>query len=237
MSRRPTLVARISEELRSELAAGLHRPGARLPTETELSQRFGVSRPTVRNAIRELEALGLVTTRHGAGTFVNSTQIEAGLEKLDSITESIRATGKTPGMLYADRVRRPVLPDEASHMGVPGDTEVVELRRMILADGVVVAYSYDLLPARLLPPDLDLNTLDGSIFGFLRNTLGIHPSHASAEVHAIHSEHIGWGPEAAAHRLFVLLNQLHYDADDQVLLYSRTYFIEGRYSFTIRRRS
>lgn len=238
MGRRPTLVAQISEELRSELAAGEYRPGAKLPTEVELGQRFGVSRPTVRNAIRELEALGLVTTRHGAGTFVNNTSaVSAGLERLDSITDSIRAMGKEPGMVYADRVRRPVLPDEASHMGVAGETEVIELRRMILADGVVVAYSYDLLPARLVPDDFELADLDGSIFGFLRDHLGIHPGHATAEVHAVHSEHVGWGPEAAAHRLFVMLNQLHYDANDEVLLYSRTYFIEGRYAFTIQRRS
>ena len=45
-----------------------------------------------------------------------------------------------------------------------------------------------------------------------------------------------WGREAQAHELFVLLDQMHYTEGDEVLMYSRTYFIEGRYNFTIQRR-
>lgn len=238
MARRPTLVTRITDDLRSEIAAGQYAPGSRLPTEVELSERFGVSRPTVRNAIRQLEALGLVTTRHGSGTFVNkSLAVSAGLERLDSITESIRAMGKEPGMVYASRIRRPALPDEASRMNLAGGASVVELRRTLLADGVVVAFSYDLLPAELFGDDFDLESLTGSIFAFLRDERGMVAVNATAEVHAVHSTHVGWGPEAAAHELFLMLNQLHFDADGKVLLYSRTYFIEGRYAFTIQRRA
>lgn len=237
MAPRTTLARRIAWDLRSEIAAGDPLPGSRLATETALAERFGVSRPTVRAALRELEALGLVRTQHGVGTFVvEQPAVRAGLERLESITESIRATGKEPGMTYSSRMRRIVLPDEAANMGVGGDTEVLELRRTILADGEVVAYSYDLMPTAILPDDFVDADLTGSIIGFLREMLGIAAVHAKAEVHAVHSSHVGWGPEAAAHDLFVLLNQLHYDTRDRLVLYSRTYFIEGRYSFTLYRR-
>src|SRR3954463_9031870 len=107
MGNRTTLVSRVGGELRSELAAGGSPPGSRLPTETKLAEHFGVSRPTVRAALRELEALGLVRTQHGVGTFVaEQPAVRAGLEKMDSITDSIRATGKVPGMIYASRVIR-----------------------------------------------------------------------------------------------------------------------------------
>jgi len=237
MPARTTLVSRISQDLRAEIAAGNYPGGGRLPTEAALSHQFGVSRPTVRAALRELEGLGLVRTLHGVGTFVQEQPaVRAGLERLESITESIRATGKTPGMIYGSRLVREVLPEEAAHMGVDGDTEVIELRRTILADGQVVAYSYDLMPTRVLPDGFDPEQLTGSVFEFLQERLGIHAVHSIAEVHAVHSDHVGWGPEAAAHDLFVLLNQLHYDSADRLLMYSRTYFIEGRYSFTIFRR-
>lgn len=237
MARTGTLVARVAEDLRSRLAAGDLPPGSRLPTETELSAEFKVSRPTVRAALRELETLGLVRTQHGVGTFVTEAPaIRAGLERMDSITESIRATGREPGMVYASRIVRPVLPEEAAQMGLPGDTEALEIRRTILADGEVVAYSYDLMPMSVLPAGFDPAELDGSIFGFFRTRLGIHPHHGVAEVHAVTSNHVGWGAEAATHNLFVLLVQKHYDSGDHLLLYSRTYFIEGRYSFTIVRR-
>ncbi len=47
------------------------------------------------------------------------------------------------------------------------------------------------------------------------------------------SNHVGWGNETSTHNLFVLLDQLHYATDGRLVLYSRTYFIEGRYSFAI----
>lgn len=234
MARTGTLVSRVADDLRSRLAAGDLPPGSRLPTETELAAEFDVSRPTVRAALRELEALGLVRTQHGVGTFViERAAVLAGLERLDSITESIRETGHEPGMIYASRVIRPVLPEEAAQMGVPVNAQALELRRTILADGEVVAYSYDLMPVSLLPAGFDPAELDGSIFGFFRKRLGVNPHHAIAEVHAVTSNHVGWGNDAATHNLFVLLVQRHYDKSDQILLYSRTYFIEGRYSFTI----
>lgn len=238
MARTGTLVAQVAEDLRSRLAAGDLPPGSRLPTETQLAAEFKVSRPTVRAALRELETLGLVRTQHGVGTFVTDNPvIRAGLERMDSITASIRATGREPGMVYASRVIRHVLPEEAAQMGVSGNAEALEIRRTILADDEVVAYSYDLMPISWLPPEFDLNSLDGSIFDFFRNTLRVPPAHGVAEIHAVTSNHVGWGAEAATHNLFLLLVQKHYDSADRLLLYSRTYFIEGRYAFTIVRRS
>jgi GntR family transcriptional regulator len=238
MARKGTLVARTSEALRNEIAAGDHAAGSRLPTEAELSARFEVSRPTVRAALRELQALGLVRTEHGVGSFVVETEaVRAGLERLDSITDSIRSTGREPGMEYASRMIRLVLPEEAARMGVSGSTEVLEIRRRIIADREVVAYSYDLMPTGILPTGFDPEQLQGSIFAHLREQLGIYPDRGVAEVHAVYSEHVGWGDEATDHDLFVLLDQLHYDTTDRLVLYSRTYFIEGRYTFTIHRRS
>lgn len=238
MTGQTTLVARISGELRREMATGTYPPGSRLPPEAQLAERFGVSRPTIRAALHELDAIGLVQTQHGVGTFVTEQPaVQSGLERLDSITDSIRATGKEPGMVYSSRLIRPVLPDEAANMGLPGQALVLELRRTILANGEVVAYSYDLLPTEVLPDGFDIETLSGSLFAFFRTVVGIEPHHGNAEIHAISSKHVGWGPEAAAHHLFVLLNQLHYDAAGRLLLYSRTYFIEGRYNFTIYRNS
>lgn len=238
MNRRTTLAAQIAEDLRGKLSDGTYAAGDRLPTEAALSGTFGVSRPTVRAALRELEGLGLVRTQHGVGTFVvEQPAVQAGLERLESMTDSIRAQGKEPGMVYAGRLRRSVLPEEAARMQVDVSTEVIELRRSILADGEVVAYSYDLMPWSLFPAGFDAESLTGSIFAFMREELGIEPVHAIAQVHAVRSRHVGWGEEAAAHELFVLLNQLHYDSEDRLLAYSRTYFIEGRYAFTINRSS
>lgn len=230
-----TLSGQTAHALRASIASGDYPAGGRLPTEFELSDRFGVSRSTVRAAIKELSVLGLVRTEHGVGTFVvDQPPVRAGLERLDSITESIRSTGRVPGMNYVSRVVRPVLPEEAARMEVPGDTTVAEMRRTILADGEVMAFSYDLIPMSVFPKGFDVQSIDGSLFAGMMS-LGIMPHHSDAQIHAVNSNHIGWGPEAANFDLFVLLNQRHFDANDRLFLYSRTYFIEGRYEFTIQR--
>jgi GntR family transcriptional regulator len=233
---RRSLAEDIVRALKAEIRDGGYPPGARLPTEAELCRRFGVSRATVRSAVKELDVLGLVHTQHGVGTFVRTRPaVRDGLERMGSISDSIRAGGRTPGHEYARRTLRPVLPDEAERMEVPPETEVLELRRRITADGEVVAYSYDLIPRTLLPARFDASELDGSVFGYFEHRLGRHPTLGLARVRAVESAHIAWGPGATRHRLFLLLDQLHYDAGHELLAYSRTYFIEGAYEFQLTR--
>src|SRR5450631_2775956 len=61
----------IFEKLQGDIASGHYKPGGRLPSETELVRRFGVSRMTVFRAMRELQSLGIVTRRVGSGTYVS----------------------------------------------------------------------------------------------------------------------------------------------------------------------
>ncbi len=60
---------KVAQKMLLELESGAFPPGARLPTERELSERYGVSRPTVREAIIALEVMGKVHVRTGAGVF------------------------------------------------------------------------------------------------------------------------------------------------------------------------
>lgn len=224
----------IVDTLRERIVDGTYSPGDKLPTEAELSSTFNVSRATVRTAIRELDVLGLVWTRQGAGTFVRlRPAVHDGLERMGSISQSILASGKTPHQDYGRRTIRQVLPDEAARMGVPPTTEVLELRRRITADGEVVAYSFDLLPMSLFPAGFDPAVLTGSLFAYFEDTLGLVPWLGLAEVHAVESAHVAWGPDAHRHRLFVLLDQLQYDRDNTLLGYSRSYFVEGAYAFRL----
>ncbi|WP_084489343.1 GntR family transcriptional regulator [Nocardia niwae] len=64
---------RIAEALRREIEAGELQPGQRLPTEPELTDRFNVSLPTVRQALGVLRSEGLIESRHGIGSFVKET--------------------------------------------------------------------------------------------------------------------------------------------------------------------
>lgn len=73
----------ITQRLLRQFVAGTYVAGERLPTERNLAEEFGVSRNVMREALKRLEALGLVTIRQGAGIFLEDVQMTAGLELLD----------------------------------------------------------------------------------------------------------------------------------------------------------
>lgn len=79
---RLSVVDAVTDRLRIEILAGRLRAGSRLPSERELSVALGVNRLTLRAALARLEAMGLVTTRHGSGTEVAAWRERAGLETL-----------------------------------------------------------------------------------------------------------------------------------------------------------
>lgn len=72
------LVQRVHQELRARIASGEYAANSRLPGEHDLSARFGVSRPVIREALRRLRDDGLIFSRQGSGTFVRDNGAEQG---------------------------------------------------------------------------------------------------------------------------------------------------------------
>jgi GntR family transcriptional regulator len=227
----------LAERLRSRIMSGEFAPGQRLPSEAELGQSYGVSRVTVRTALRSLEAQGLIDVRHGAGSFVSDFgggPIRAGLQELRSISDTIREMGHEPGMDRHAAVRRKATAEEAAKLGVDGEVEVLALERLILADGQGVAYSYDVIPIEGFSSDIIEQFGVGSVFATF-DQAGILPVRALAEIHAISDESIGWGPQKPVPGLYLLLDQVHIDQRGAAVAYSRTYFVEGRFQFVVLR--
>lgn len=86
---RSSVVDAVADRLRGEILAGRLAAGSRLPSERELSLALGVNRLTLRAALARLEAMGLVSTRHGSGTEVASWRERAGLEALSMVMGSL----------------------------------------------------------------------------------------------------------------------------------------------------
>lgn len=224
----------LAGDLRGRLLKGEWERGTRLPSETELAAGYQVSRVTVRTALKALETQGLVDIRHGAGTFVADfgMSIRAGLQELGSITATIRELGHEPGMEWRTIERRPALPEEAAHLDVAAGSDVLSLERAVLSDGEVVAFSYDVLRLDILPPGTVDEVGRGSVFELFERA-GLRPKRAFASLHAVQSTEIGWGDGRPANGLYLLLDQVHYTPGSQPLMYSRTYFVEGRFEFVI----
>jgi GntR family transcriptional regulator len=227
------LTDHVATELSNRLRRGEWKAGERLPTEHQLSAEFGVSRPTVRSALGRLESLGLTVTRHGLGTFATAghSEIRADLRKLESLSATIRFSGLEPGMSYRSRQERKATEEEADRLELAENGLVVAVDRSLTASGEVVAFSYDAIDRRLLPTDFRVAALAGSLFEALA-AYGIHVATAVTEIHAALGSDIGWGrrPRNAA---YVLLSQVHYQDDARPVMFNRTYFIEGRFTFSL----
>lgn len=226
----------LAEKLRSRIIDGEFEPGSRLPSETAISEAYGISRVTVRTALKMLESQGLVNVRHGSGTYVADFGglVRTGLQELRSITETIREMGFTPRMERHRMEQRPATVEEAAKLAIEPDAEVISLQRSILGDDIVMAYSYDVLPSKLIPASHVGELGVGSMFGVL-DQLDLMPVRALAELHAVSSKNVAWGPNKPKSALFLLLDQVHQDRRGLAVAYSKTYFVEGRFQFTILR--
>ena len=129
---RSTVVDAVADRLQGEILAGRLPAGTRLPSERELSLALGVNRLTLRAALGRLEALGLVATRHGAGTVVASWRECAGLDALANLLGSLTPWDPTwRELLMAMLELRRVLASEAVGLAAarhtPQDLETMAL--------------------------------------------------------------------------------------------------------------
>jgi len=133
---RSSVVDAVADRLRNEILAGRIAPGSRLPSERELSLALGVNRLTLRAALARLEAMGLVSTRHGSGTEVVPWRERAGLEALPMVLRSLERDEPAFLELLASllEVRR-VLVSEAVALAAERHTEedIEAMKRLVEA--------------------------------------------------------------------------------------------------------
>jgi DNA-binding GntR family transcriptional regulator len=149
-----SLWVRLAAGLEDAIASGALPPGARLENEVALSERLGVSRPTVRRAIQELVDKGLLVRRRGIGTQVVHGSVARQIE-LTSLYDDLATAGKVPGTRLIELGRTPAVPVVATQLGIAADAEVLRIRRVRLADDVPLAVLENYLPGAYADIDED----------------------------------------------------------------------------------
>jgi GntR family phosphonate transport system transcriptional regulator len=141
----------IAATLEQEIGEGGFAPGARLPTEAQLSARFRVNRHTVRRAMEELSRGGLVRVEQGRGAFVTEDVLDYTVGPRTRFSEWIRRHNKEPSgrVLRLEEIaaERAV----ASGLGLRTGARVVRMDRLGLADDRPVALGTHYFPAARLP--------------------------------------------------------------------------------------
>ncbi len=125
----------IAASLQGDIANGAYTPGGRLPTEAELSARFGVNRHTVRRALEVLSREGLVRVEQGRGTFVTEDVLDYTVEQRTRFSEWIRRHNKEPSGQVLQLREIPADAQTAAALELRTGATVVLLERLGLADG------------------------------------------------------------------------------------------------------
>ena len=133
----------ITQALIADIKAGTWQFGDPLPTEGELTQRFGTSRNTVRESLRELEMSGYIKRRRGTRSILVSTDPASNfVNSVQSVEELLQYSARTRSKLVATEIV-PMTETLARRLGVkPGDDWVrIEILRMPLQGALPVGYS------------------------------------------------------------------------------------------------
>jgi GntR family transcriptional regulator len=156
---RTSLVDGAEQALRSWLAPGRHREGDRLPPEHELAAMLGISRGTLRTALRRLAETGEIVRRQGSGTFVGRIAAPAtlseGLERLESYASLAKRRGIELGVRDLAVEQVPLDGDVAAELGAEPGAPALQISRVVLGGGRPTALMVDTLHPDTPAPPID----------------------------------------------------------------------------------
>lgn len=228
------------QRLQADLAKLIERtpPGQRLLNEPDLAKQMGVSRATLREAMRTFETQGIIRRRQGSGTYVvgKVPVIDAGLEVLESL--DTMAKRMNLAISVSDLQIEQEAADKAVAEGLNVDvgTRLTRVRRVILADGRPAAYLVDTLPESVLAPEDLPGDFSGSVLDFLiarRDDLNISRAVVSA-TNAL--SEVAKALEIQRDDVLLVFTSQLFDVKGRVVDYSKSYFIPGYFHFHVNRR-
>lgn len=228
------------QRLQADLAKliGNTPPGQRLLNEPELAKKMGVSRATLREAMRTFETQGVIRRRQGSGTYVvgKVPVIDAGLEVLESIDTMARRMNLEIAVSDLEIEQVDADKEAARGLSISEGTRLTRVRRVIRADGRPASYLIDTLPESILKPEDLPAEFRGSVLDFLLargDKLGI----SRAAISATNAPADVAKPlEIQRDDVLLFFSAALFDLSGRVIDYSKSYFIPGYFYFHVNRR-
>ena len=232
----------VKERIEEMVNDGTFAEGDRLPSENTLALDLGVSRATLREALRVLEEEKKVIRQQGVGTFISRRmpKIQNGLEDLFSVTETIKSHGFEPGT-SGYKITAEKMGKLSAVFGQDPDDQMWVIERIRMANDEPVVFCQDHLTQKYFPQELDIfqEGARESIFRAMEQQFQNKISYAVTRILPMCApEWLAEKMQIAAGSSILLLEQKHYELRDQMVLFSRNYFRPDKFEFhVVRRRS
>jgi GntR family transcriptional regulator len=137
---------KIHNQIKRDIENHVYQIGDRIPAERQLAEHFGVSRMTLRQAIKTLEEEGILERRLGSGTYVANQKVQEKMTGIMSFTEITRANGQMPSSkLISYKITKPSL-SEKERLKIDQDTDVLRMERIRYADSVSIVHEVVTIP-------------------------------------------------------------------------------------------
>lgn len=154
----------ICDFIREKIDSGEIVIGSRVWSESDIMEKFGVSRNTARKAIETLQNEGIVSRIQGKGSFVSQPKVDYGLQSLMSFSEEINEKKLKPGSKVICFTREHPEPFHAANLRIPEDHWVFKLERIRYTDAYPIAYQVTFIPENLCPNLLDYDFMERSLY-------------------------------------------------------------------------
>lgn len=239
MSSQLTQSKTIRAQLLASMKSGEYASSERLPRESVLSERLGISRTQLRDILASLEREGFITRRHGVGTIINrhvlnvQTRMDIEVEFLDMIRQS-GCKAAVAFVRVSDGVADAKI---AGQLQIPEGTPIIRIARLCTADEKPAIYCEDVIEKAIAKGNYTLKDLKLPIFHFLQQFCGIYPYMDLTDLKPIVADE-------ALSEIFQIqrgtpllqMDEVDFDIDGKPVFCSREYFADGFFRHTVMRK-
>jgi GntR family transcriptional regulator len=218
--------------LLKQIEEGEFPAGSMIPSERDLSQTYGISRMTVRQALSQLVTDGLLHREKGRGTFVSPVKLEQ--KNIMSFSNTVRAKGMIPSANVLFFEKEEASDELCDILGLNAGEKVYHLKRLRFADDMPVAVEEDFIPERYCP-GLEHWDLKSSLHRMIRNEYGFNMRYVD---HLIEATKPGREERemlqiTAATPILRLVCQ-YYAEDDRKIIYEKSFYRSDEYKYNLR---
>ena len=225
--------------IQEAIRLGKFPAGSQLPPEMELLQMMGISRTTLREALRILEEQRLIRKSRGRGTFVMERAIVKDMSRNFGITEMISQAGYAVGTrdfkIFVDQASETL----AEKLSIPDESPIVVIERVRTANNTPLVWTRDIMPQEYLggwmPTDTNLNGV--SLYDCLERHANIRIVDGVASFSPVQaSREIAEKLSIKRNALLLLIEQVDHDQNQRPVLYSAEYHLTDKFNFIIHRK-
>lgn len=239
MSSQPAQAKTIRAQLLFAMREGEYANCDRLPRESVLSEKLGISRTQLRDILASLEREGFITRRHGVGTLINRYALDshARMDIEVEFLDMIRQSGFTPDVASLQVSEGMADAAIAAQLRIEEGAPIIRVSRLCTADGKPAIYCEDILNKAIVKGDYTLKDLKLPIFHFLQQFCGVSAYLDLTDLKPIVAD-------AALSELLQVpvgapllhMDEVDYDIDGNPVFCSKEYFVDGIFRHTVLRK-